>query len=110
MRKTLAGASAAVVLAITPGVASATNDGFTVGDDCSGNQNAVGQPVKDRNGGGEPNAVDHGRPGDVFGSPVAGPASDFNAADLAQGFPSEQAVAVTDGARAEEHSNCPGNR
>jgi len=98
------------ILALTPGVALASNDGFTVGDDCSGNQNAVGQPVNDQNEGGEPNAVDHGRPGDPFGSPVAGPASDFNAADLAQGFPSEQAVLVTDGARAEENSNCPNNR
>ncbi len=110
MRKTLATLGSCFALALTPGVASASNDGLTVGDDCSGNQNAVGQPQKDRNAGGEPNAVDHGRPGDLFGSPVAGPASDFNAVDLAQGFPSEQAVLVTDGARAEEHSNCPNNR
>lgn len=110
MRKTLPALASCFVLALTPGVALASNDRFTVGDDCSGNQNAVGQPVNDQNDGGEPNAVDHGRPGDGLGSPVAGGTSDFDAEDLAQGFPSEQAVAVTDGARAQEHSNCPNNR
>ncbi len=92
----------AVALSASPALAS--NEGFSPGDDCSGNPNAVGQPVNDQNAGGEPNAVDHGRPGDAFGSPVAGPASDFNAADLAQGFPSEQAVLVTDGARGQQRS------
>lgn len=91
-------------LALFASPALASNDGRVPGDDCSDNPNAVGQPVNDQNRGGEPNAVDHGRPGDAFGSPVAGPASDFNAADLAQGFPSEQAVIVTDGAKGQERS------
>ncbi len=103
MKKLMILAVSALALVLpAPGVAS--NDGLSPGDDCSDNPNAIGQPVNDRNGGGEPNAVDHGRPGDVFGSPVAGPASDFNAADLAQGFPSEQAVLVTDGAQGQERS------
>ncbi len=97
------GVASALMLSVAAFPALANNDGTVPADDCSGNPNTVGQPVNDQNDGGEPNATDHGP------APVTGPASDFNALDVAQGFPSEQAVLVTDGAqgnRSQAIDNC----
>lgn len=88
--------ASALMLSVVAFPALANNDGTVPADDCSGNPNVVGQPFGI-------NATDQGP------APVTGPASDLNAADLAQGFPSEQAVLVTDGAqgnRSQAIENC----
>ncbi len=65
--------ASALILGAEAFPALASNDPTVPGDECSGNPNAVGQPVKEQNDGGEPNAVDHSP-----SSPVSGPASATN--------------------------------
>ncbi len=91
----VAGASA-LMLSVAAFPALATNDGTIPADTASGNPKAAGQPFG-------VNAVDQGNPfvEDDDRSPIAGPASRFNEADTAQGFPGK---AQTDGAQGEERA------
>jgi hypothetical protein len=78
VKKLALAALSAAALAV-PGAALANNDGAVPADECSDNPKAVGQPFSPTG-----NAVDIGP------SPVAAAASNFNSADLNQGFPVNQ--------------------
>ncbi len=86
----------AVSVSIAP-TAMANNDPTVPADECSGNPNAVGQPQSQ----GGINAVDIGP------SPIAGPASLFNAADIEQGFPGNaQATGANGQANSQAIAHC----
>jgi hypothetical protein len=87
---------AAVALA-APVPAGANNDPRVPADECSGNPNVVGQPQSH----GGTNAVDIGP------SPIAAPASVFNASDVNQGFPGNaQSPGAQGTARSEATAHC----
>lgn len=77
-----------VSLLVVAAPSLANNDPTVPADECSDNPKVVGQPFGT-------NAVDIGP------APIAGPASLFNAADSAQGFPGQ---AQADGANGQANS------